>query len=270
MNLVRLGAGRSPFLFIILAVSFVLSSGGVRSEPGSPDDHANLACAECHGFGSKTAQPGGSRATPSRICLSCHSLQPASSERILHRFHDDTARSCTDCHSFHEPERIEAGGQTFRFDYGHTGHAGHCLACHDRSGSLDELSPGHVEAATLYHSDARSIRDLNPSEACMLCHDRHGEMLSVSLTASNAPRFRMEATHPIRVPVDRGGAGGKMRWRLDPRIRLIDQRIECQTCHLLSSPVEDLLVEFETKYDLCLGCHQFESQRRDALMASTR
>jgi predicted CXXCH cytochrome family protein len=68
--------------------------------------------------------------------------------------------------------------------------------------------------------------------------------------------------------VNRGSQSKGLRWKLDPRIRLFDGRIECQTCHLLGAGTDDLLVEFERKYDLCLGCHEFESPRRDILIAS--
>jgi predicted CXXCH cytochrome family protein len=98
-----------------------------------------------------------------------------------------------------------------------------------------------------------------------------GSLLASSATAS-VPRIRLQASHPIGVPVV-PGAGDRwnhVRRSLDPRIELFDRRIECQTCHRLTNPENDHLVPFETKYQLCRGCHEHETEPSIPMIASAR
>ena len=62
------------------------------------------------------------------------------------------------------------------------------------------------------------------------------------------------------VPVDLG-AGDHMvsiRRELDPRIRLFDGDMECQTCHQLATRTRYALAAVESPKALCLGCHEFK------------
>jgi predicted CXXCH cytochrome family protein len=105
----------------------------------------------------------------------------------------------------------------------------------------------------------------------MVCHDRASGDDFETASSSGPPRFSLQASHPIRIQVRPGDGKDNQRIRttIDGRIRLFEGFIECQTCHALLSPMEDFLVAFETKYELCRGCHQLEARSADLLLAGS-
>jgi predicted CXXCH cytochrome family protein len=244
-----------------LLVAFLASVGALSAAAGAANHadrpavsagaaHESISCSRCHAGG--TARFA---ASPAMICTSCHSEGSAGGDRVLQAFHTP-GRSCIDCHTFHDPEVVRAKDARFR-----VARYEECAACHVPGKDLSLISEGHRAAAAYYHSDHEEPDAGPPSDVCLGCHSpsrgSRSEFLQVSLAAT-APQFHVEATHPFGIEVPLGSNGGliEMRDPLDPRIRLIDGKIECLTCHDLTETAKDALVRFDSKYDLCLGCHQ--------------
>lgn len=191
-------------------------------------------------------------------CAECHT-RPDRGSALAAVFHGPQSAACSTCHSFHNPARLTAGAARFFYDYQNPSLRAQCASCHRKGSRLDKVTDGHRDAAAaVYHVDAAGLAGLSSSEPCLRCHSHRGGAVNLPVSAAAAPRFHEEATHTLGEPLPLGFATGgySVRRKVDARIVLVDGRIECQTCHALADDVEDLLVRFETKYDLCLGCHQ--------------
>jgi predicted CXXCH cytochrome family protein len=141
--------------------------------------------------------------------------------------------------------------------------AGHCAACHAPGSDLARLSPAHRQAAALYHRDAALLDGTSPSQGCLNCHAAGSGSPWVREVSDRNLTFNPHATHPLGVDVVPGSGQDERRLRavLDPKLRLFDGRLECQTCHNLTAATEDLLVPFPQPYDLCLGCHKLSNPK---------
>lgn len=142
--------------------------------------------------------------------------------------------------------RAETGGLPFA-----------CTPCHQDDADLTTLSPGHRAAASWYHAAIVEVTGQSISASCLRCHD-HSQPLPEELGGGwEPPRPHVEASHPfeVRVAANRRGGYG-IRRAIDPRLQLVDERIECTTCHDVFNDENDMLVAFGTRRDLCLGCHE--------------
>ena len=250
-------------------VLILVSAISASADAAPPKAHESLACGSCHqgggSFGSRVDGRGVMTSTD-RDCLDCHRALATSA---ADGFHSAARGDCTSCHVFHEPSLVKAGRKRFRVDMGRDDHRPHCASCHAAGTSLADLSPGHVEAAAVYHVDTVELNGLSPSDACLRCHSRSGATVDAT---SPAPRFAEHASHPFGEKVRRGEGDhvNYIRYDLDPRLPLFDDRIECQTCHALSEPTESRLVAFEDPYAMCLGCHAQDAAPRQNRLASAR
>lgn len=225
--------------------------------------HESIRCARCH------AERAGSLASfAATACTSCHAEASTAGDRALDAFHAP-GRSCADCHSFHDPTVVRAKGASF-----HVTRIEECAACHVRGKDPSRISEGHRAAAAYYHSDHEDSVFESASDVCLACHSSSPDRSVFTEVSFNAtpPRFHTEATHPYGVEVPLGSNAGIIRMRdpLDPRIRLIDGKIECLTCHDLTETAKDALVRFDSKYDLCLGCHDMGNRKRSTQLFAQR
>lgn len=259
-------------LGLLLATAWAAVAHAER--PAADDPHAGIACSTCHGARAVRAVAARGLDAPdprSSTCRDCHRVagrsgtRDAGGAREALGFHRDATADCTSCHSFHEPQRLQtAAGQLRIGSAGLTGTVpGHCAACHAQGSVLANLSPAHREAAALYHRDAALLAEASPSQGCLNCHAA-GTTSDWIDAASERLTFNLHATHPLGVDVVPGSGQDERRLQasLDPRLRLFEGRIECQTCHSLTAATADLLVPFEQPYDLCLGCHQMDDSRQ--------
>lgn len=218
--------------------------------------HDGVRCAACHqsgGFGGRevlrTADP---------VCLDCHGTGP------VHRdlgMQVSTDSGCTGCHSFHDRDESATSAPVSDdavVPAGASASQDHCITCHTEEGGLGNLSPGHRVAADLYHRYAGSLAGTRPSEICLRCHGQGTGSGWADRVEGEVIRLNRHASHPFGMEVRPGAGGAAMPIRavVDSRIPLFDRRMECSSCHRLTSPVQDLLVPFAEKYDLCLGCHE--------------
>lgn len=227
-----------------------------------PHPHEAVACVTCH-----LGRGGDATAAKQDVCVACHQ-EASPTSALLGAWGPSGAGAssatslpvaavssdCARCHSFHAPTTIALGERVADLARAHV--ADHCGACHDHAdpGRLGRLTEGHVAAAALYHWIGPELASLTTSEACLICHDRDGNLptdLPVFLPVT--PRFETHASHPFGVRMN--GSGEFFRSAVDPRIPLFDGNIECLTCHDLGAQNEDLVIAFETKYEMCRGCH---------------
>ena len=258
-----------------VAIVGIVAAGSVHLQPSLAGEaheahpHQAAPCSLCH----VQRRAGAETRQPVDVCATCHGQQSPAEESLgawgpdgltgspeaglgmeVASVRDDHGSQCTRCHSFHTPTTIALVDR--KADISDPKVANHCVSCHSHSdrSRLARLTEGHRAAATLYHGLGSDLADYTPSDACLFCHDR-GRGLPINLPVSLpiAPRFEAHASHPYGVRM--AGAGDFFRPVIDSRIRLFDGRIECQTCHDLSAQNEDLIVVFETKYEMCRGCH---------------
>ncbi len=254
------------------------------AEYAEPAAHARAACNRCHGaaqasFGTSVGAAPGSglgamfaddadasvgHAPPAstamdRQCRSCHGDGPRKAG-ALGIGHADHGRRCTSCHQFHDANLVRtAAGSVDLAGLGEAS-AAHCQSCHAPGARLEDISEGHRAAARLYHAESGALADVSPSAACLRCHDRGSTSPWRQAAAGAAPMFDGHRSHAVGVPVDLG-AGDHMvsiRRELDPRIRLFDGDMECQTCHQLATRTRYALAAMESPKALCLGCHEFK------------
>ncbi len=225
--------------------------------------HSEIPCSECHTMTAELDDGGLAGMDLGRQCRSCHEAALAQDTDLGLTFHGDGKRGCTECHSFHQLDRVSALGREFLFAYGNQRLRSQCFACHSRRENLAGLSEGHVAAARLFHSDFKYLSGLSASQACLICHSENPALtaeMSGGTGTPLTPRFDPHGSHPTGVRVVTGGGepGNRIRPTIDRRLRLVDGRIECVTCHSLSAQTQYRLAGFTDRTELCRGCHDLD------------
>ncbi len=196
------------------------------------------------------------------ICLRCHATAIATTPAGL-PFHADAQAPCVRCHRYHEPDVVQTGRGTLSLASLAGVDREHCRPCHGAGARRERLSAGHLAAAAIYHGNAAALAPLSPSAACRACHDRDTASSDwLGAVEGQAIAFAAHSSHPteIRVRPGQPTAASWIREDIDPRLVLPGGRIECVTCHDLTSGTPDLLVAFERPRDLCLGCHLLKQE----------
>ncbi len=244
-------------LLLLLFSGVALTYASDKESGGELTAHQQTSCANCHTLLTSVAATS-SVIQDNNSCLNCHNDKSSKSGsqqdpiKWTSLFHDDPARPCADCHSFHNPKQIRTNdGEFMVSDSEITAYV--CQTCHLLGQPIELVSAGHRQAATeLYHSDMRvSIGDA-PSKSCLTCHSEHG--FDLSDQSDKAIAISVAASHAFGVDVRTLSTSKRVR-KIEDKIRLFNNKVECQSCHTLSSGTDDALVEYENQYDLCYGCH---------------
>lgn len=257
-------------VIIILLGATVAQGSAFAATDQTMSAHANPNCRQCH---LKTTSTESYLTATNSDCLDCHSSQLSSQPDGM-GFHGNQARDrCLQCHSYHESGVVITTRGSIDLAALKQIDTGHCRSCHNAGSSLQSLSDAHLAAATLYHEQAATLREISPSQACLNCHSNTSATVWQLACDSNVLEFSEHSTHPIEVEVipGQGEYAHRIRYEIDERVPLFDQTIQCQTCHQLASETTDLLVNLGQPKDLCLGCHQFQNQpanQSDQLMAT--
>jgi len=245
----------SVLMLFLGFVYFLAESGKSQGPVGDP--HKDTPCSNGHQLVAKVGDAGFSRDDLNKSCRKCHqnALLQISDSRLS--FHSDISRPCLDCHFFHKKSVISARGHEFELDIEKASQKTLCLSCHGANQDIGLLSPGHREAAKIYHSDPKFLYGLSPSQTCLLCHSEDARIDNNLVNATHVPRFSEHSNHPVGIEINRHGANSKMimRDKIDPRLQFLNNKIECQTCHSLTSTKKGLLAGFDSTNDLCRGCH---------------
>ncbi len=243
------------FAVVVVLLDFKGGSGGERFTPG----HKDVACAGCHTLVANVSEGFVGDFISNQNCTRCHTSLLEQTATIPLAFHRNKDRNCLDCHSFHSNRFLVAGDKAFEFNFENQTIRTLCATCHAPGSDLSSISDGHRSAAKIYHSDSRLLAGLSPSESCLLCHARgSGWMSDKTLDQMEVPRFSKHATHPLGITVPLGKNNGRngIREELDPRIKLIGGKIECQTCHSLTQQNMKLQTGFTSEKEMCSGCHE--------------
>ncbi len=242
-------------LLMIVGLSLATLSwaGDVGQEP---EAHQTATCSLCHQQG---AMADGVRSPGAQNpCLSCHRADPHN--RITPVNTQTNQKTCLSCHKFHDTGKMKTPDGLLASDSPSMS-SGYCRGCHNPEGDLSRVSAAHRTAARLYHTAGKELTRESPSASCLRCHAAGSGSPWQTATGARIIAFNPHASHPYGVMVipGAGNTNDHIRWQPDQRLPLFDGRMECQSCHLLSSGTKDDLVAYENPYDLCLGCHQHET-----------
>ncbi len=254
---------RSRFWSHGIVIVFVCGVGvfGRTDNIGAPatasNSHAKIDCSVCHSLVASLDETSVAP-SPTQRCRSCHGKSDGPQNGLAAAFHQNPNRPCGDCHVYHEPGMISASGNVFAPSLS----AGPdvCSACHDGTVRMDMLSEGHRQAAGLYHTNYPAMAGLTSSESCLLCHGEEQNLSVEGIDQANVPRFSSHRMHPVG-QIERHAdfrSGVRVRRDLDPRLQLYGGRMECQTCHQLTSVTKNRLIDLGSPRALCLACHEFE------------
>jgi predicted CXXCH cytochrome family protein len=245
------------FLAAIVLVGFGLLVHLSKAKDKAQSSHQQADCAICHTTVADIAGEATAFIDPSAKCRICHvRLDDLSGPELT--FHNSENRRCLDCHNFHSPNEIIVGDRVFHAESSRPAQRALCSSCHGVGEDVRMLSKGHRAAAGLFHSDYRLLAGLSPSEACMVCHsDQVRSETVITLTANSIPTLQQHGNHPTGVSVILGRqlTYSRIRTSLDPDIQLFGGRVECQTCHSLSSGTQFNLIAGSDRNSLCLKCH---------------
>lgn len=228
-------------------------SGFAQSRKADSGNHSQVQCAECHRLLANIDDHFSLDRIRDNKCQSCHLSKPASNPDWNLGFHNNQRTECVNCHSFHQTEIITAIDQKFEFSFNNKNLLLLCATCHSSSGRLDKLSDGHRLAAdAVYHRDYRKEINLSASAACLSCHGEQNLNRTLDLMGFTPPVFNKEASHPFGIYFN---PKSNNLSETDGEITLFDGKIECQTCHDLTSSTPDYLKYSGSYKDLCQVCH---------------
>ena len=97
------------------------------------------------------------------------------------------------------------------------------------------------------------------SQSCLACHDG---VVARDITPVDPALHdpTSHANHPTAVSYEQAYRRGKASLiplrQLDPRIILLDGRIQCVSCHTFASTGTWMLVKSNRRGELCRSCHQ--------------
>ena len=217
----------------------------IKGDGRFSDNHKKAECKACHSLvtGMKSIVRGNSN----QACLSCHTSFP---ETVLFAsFHEEKSRNCLDCHSFHRRDKIKAKETTFSFDFESSSLAFQCQSCHNLQVDLYSLSSGHRSAKAIYHSEKYNLKSISPSESCLICHSSDNRVVNFEGEKLRIPQFNEHASHPYNVYLDK-----KMLSKASNSV-VFNNKVECQTCHILTSPSQEVAEIEDKNYNFCLDCH---------------
>lgn len=106
---------------------------------------------------------------------------------------------------------------------------------------------------------ATSSAVLGDSNGCLACHD--------GVIAKNSSAFgagvsihAQKGNHPVLMSYDRAHQQRPMAFvtpaALDPKLQLVDGKVQCITCHVVSTQQEWTTISLMGRRDFCLGCHR--------------
>lgn len=189
------------------------------------------------------------------VCTTCHvNDNPAAhaearvSDKSLLRMDLTPEQLCLKCHDPMSGNRVDL-------------HATALNQAHMSRVITDEVNGGVKKSLD---SDFGGERIDGESQMCLTCHD--GTVASAA-SASSSSAFGgsfsdIEVNHPIGVNYDSQSRGMdrdsdlQHKSMLDPRIRLFDNRVGCNSCHSLFSRDDHHLVMSNYGSKLCLSCHK--------------
>jgi predicted CXXCH cytochrome family protein len=258
-------------VFLLIAVGYSLIKG--------PHEFEEDECSRCH-----IADPRGKEsplplvASEKELCSDCHSINDA----LLNHPVDvvpakaevppdmpltiEGTVSCSTCHDIHSPYRTPFGTLTHFLRRQEQGRF-YCAVCHKDKGREGKV--GHTETFETVHyrlkyfvTDTRDTIDQVSAE-CLSCHD--GSVGKLSLIGAGIWTHENDfmdfdmGMHPIGVyyrdAFSKRPDGYKPPSLLNEKIKLINGKLSCVSCHDIYSDIPMKLVVSNERSRLCLECH---------------
>jgi len=261
-------------LMIVFAACLVYSALRNRGH-----DFLDNQCADCHASTPETGKRETLRmkASVEKLCRRCHQenkdslSHPVEMVPVNIQSPADLPLSwegkmtCATCHDIHASPSPGLDGTWYYLRREVIGQA-FCIACHKDGPAGQEEAGSHARDLGKAHmgfAEGSGGRIDNVSQACLSCHDgaiaqnadvktgtwRHGVALSSGYDA--------QGSHPIGIKYRRSMKRGGLRplEGLDRKIRLINGRVGCVSCHDIYSKLPKMLVMSNQGSRLCLQCH---------------
>jgi predicted CXXCH cytochrome family protein len=247
---------------VICAIMGIAESPSEWIESRPVSAHESVDCGRCHLFVASNSEESFTLPNQEVECRSCHmaALAGRVAEAFPLAFHEDKMRDCRECHFFHKRDLLHSDSLTFSMGKSSSKRDAVCVLCHQEGGKMGNLSAGHRQAASIIHSGWVAQLDAGPSAICLSCHSQHGSGNMTGLNGIAVRQFDKNKDHPYGIVVHATAMvnGSRIRNNIDNRLRLVDSRLECLTCHNLTANNRHRLVIAESQTALCIGCHEFE------------
>jgi predicted CXXCH cytochrome family protein len=240
---------------MLVLASFVVPSPIVAADPGSRSGHrppvpwTNNHCGSCHAVDPLFSHP-----------VNIVPSMPVPGQLPLH----DGRMTCLTCHEDSAEAHGAARADRTPLLRQRLSAEELCLKCHDRSqptranqhGTMlgrahlrwpEQKEPASTDGGLQLDADTRN---------CLSCHDG---LMSSDIAMGSADVSQLAREHPIGMNLAARASDSALALRdpqvLDPRIRLVDGRVGCTSCHSPFSPQKKLLVMSNHRSQLCLSCH---------------
>jgi predicted CXXCH cytochrome family protein len=173
--------------------------------------------------------------------------------------------TCSTCHDIHGAYDTRPGTRSYFLRRQVLGRQ-FCVICHNRNST--KTNEGHSAVFRRAHfksnfSTIDTVRPIDPvSLECLSCHDGSvGKLSTVSIgIRTNTASFNgyNKGLHPIWIDYEKVRIRqGELRstWAMDKRIKLVQGKVSCVSCHNSYSESKCQLVMDNRGSRLCLGCH---------------
>ncbi len=259
-------------VLLLLAMAVVVLWASRPVHRFSPSD-----CQKCHLEDPEKGNPKLLRAPEEVLCSKCHPLfgdtitHPVGVEPVKTHIPPDMplaldgTLTCSTCHIVHGQRLSIKGTETHLLRRTVTG-VRFCIICHGQEVVL--AMKGHVSGFQVVHYKPKYyVYDpLNPVDAvsgmCLSCHDGSvGSLTKVGMGywRHSEDFFQQDAgLHPIGVDYRKATSLDRSLRpisSLDPRIKLVNGKVSCISCHDPYSTRPMMLVMSNRGSRLCLECH---------------
>ena len=248
----------------ICGILLLCALGAAINLAGTQGHDFTDACTDCH-----TSSEGGEAgpallkkmSTVARRCSECHRLNPRTSHPVgmvvqagvpeVFPLDESGRMTCLSCHWAHPSDEEGEPEALLRTDA-----TAMCAGCHVQAfdvAEADRHAMAFREAHTKAEAGNRTIGGIHErSLVCLSCHE---DFTPTDSSSRDGKRWK---SHPIGVSYPAGGGPrGDFRPRnaLGTAVRLLDGKVECESCHNLYSKIEPYLVMSNRGSRLCLSCH---------------
>jgi hypothetical protein len=117
----------------------------------------------------------------------------------------------------------------------------------------------HPPGGRCQAAQSTSTAAVKNSTWCLACHDGAVAKNAFPVGPKRSDYSRAQ-NHPVLVSYEQAHSRKPTTLvapaALDPKLQLVDGKIQCTTCHVVSAKQEWTTVALAGRRDICLGCHR--------------